>query len=449
MRNIPQCITSVFHQWSLEFSETVWLRFRVLLLAAVAGTGRRTISRLLRVAGALAEGHWSSYHRVISKRRWSAWRLAYILTQHLLTVWMPRGVVRLVGDDTVTEHRGKKVFGKGCHRDAVHSTHSQLVFRWGHKWVVLSVLIQFPGTKRPWALPILCALYRTPEEDERLGRRHKTPSDLMRQLLCVLIRWFPRRKFVFAGDGGYGTHAFARFARRYEQHVTLVSRFYPNANLNAPPPKRRPGTNGRPRKKGRKLPGPAQVVARTKKRQRVRASWYGGKTRLIEVITGTGHWYRMGEGLVEVRWVYVHDVSGTHRDEYFFTTDLTLSPKQIVEFFTGRWAIEVTFEESREHLGFGTTRGWSQQTVLRAEPCLLGLYSLVALWWASLPAPEARRPIIVWIGKQMPTFSDALIHVRRHVWITWVFQQPGKRRVFQKLTTHEKLLLLNALTLAA
>lgn len=108
MCSIPKGMACVFGQWSLEFSETVWLRFRVLMLAAIAGTGRRTISRLVRLAGALAVGHWSSYHRVISKRCWSAWRLAYILTRHLLTVWLPRGAVRLVGDDTVTEHRGKK-----------------------------------------------------------------------------------------------------------------------------------------------------------------------------------------------------------------------------------------------------------------------------------------------------------------------------------------------------
>lgn len=449
MRRIPDGIQSVFRNWSREFAKSVWPKFQRLLLAAILCTGRHTVSRLLRVAGAMAESHWSSYHRVISKRHWSAWGLAHTLIQHLLSAWLPRGVVRLVGDDTVTEHRGKNVYGKGCHRDAVHSTHSQLVFRWGHKWVVLAILIQWPGTNRPWALPILCALYRTPEENERLGRRHKTPSELMRQLLCVLIHWFPQRKFTFAGDGGYGTHAFARFARRYQRHLSLVSRFYPEANLNAPPPRRRSGTNGRPRLKGRKLPGPAQVVARANQRQRVRVSWYGGKTRQIEFVTGTGHWYRMGEGLVEVKWVYVHDATGTHRDEYFFTTDLSLSPKQIVELFTGRWAIEVTFEEVREHLGFGTTRGWSERTVLRAEPCLLGLYSLVALWWAGLPASLAQRPIITWPGKHGLSFSDAVIHVRRQVWLYWVFQQPGLPRLFQKLKTAEQLLLLNALTTAA
>ena len=52
----------------------------------------------------------------------------------------------------------------------------------------------------------------------------------MRQLLAVLIRWFPRRKFVFAGDGGYGTHELSRFAHRHGSRLTRVSRFDPDAN---------------------------------------------------------------------------------------------------------------------------------------------------------------------------------------------------------------------------
>ena len=49
-------------------------------------------------------------------------------------------------------------------------------------------------------------------------------------------------------------------------------------------------------------------------------AWYGGTTRDVEVITGIGQWYRIGEDRVEVRWVDVHDFRGTHRDEYCLTT---------------------------------------------------------------------------------------------------------------------------------
>jgi hypothetical protein len=449
MASIPQGVRSVLHEWSGEFSKTVWPRFRVLVFAAIVCVGRHTVCRLLRIAGALADGHWSSYHRVLSKRRWSTLRLARILAQHVVTRLVPRGTIRICGDDTVTQHPGKKVYGKGRHRDAVRSTHSYTAWRWGHKWVVLAILVQLPGMNRPWALPVLCALYRTPDEDQKRGRRHKTPCDLMRQLLCVLLRWFPRRKFVFTGDGGYGTHTLARFAAR-QPRLTLVSKFYKDANLHDRPPLRKPGTNGRPRVTGRKCPAPEQVVAQTSRRQRLKVSWYGGGWRQVAVVTGTGHWYKSGEGLVAVRWVFVEDLTGTHRAEYFFTTDVDLTPKQIIEAYTGRWAIEVMFEEVREHVGLETTRGRCEQTILRAEPCLFGLYTLVALWFSELPQREHQAPVVAWIGsvKQTLTFSDAITLVRRHIWRTWVLESPRHAAAFQKLTATDKHRLLEVLTQA-
>lgn len=448
MTKIPQGIRSVFQKWSAEFSDSVWPRFRVLMFAAIICVGRHTICRLLRIAGVLAEGHWCSYHRILSKRRWSSWNLARILAQQVVDRFLPRGTIPICGDDTVTEHPGKKVYGKGRHRDAVRSTHSYTAWRWGHKWVVLAILVQLPGLSRPWALPVLCALYRSPEENQKRGHRHKTPCDLMRQLLCVLLRWFPQRKFVFSGDGGYGTHALARFVS-HQPRLTLVSKFYNDANLYSPPPKRQSGVRGRPRAKGRKQPSPEAVVAKTR-RQRLQVSWYGGGRRQVAVVTGTAHWYKSGEGLVPVRWVFVEDQTGTHRDEYFFTTDIDLTPKQIIEAYTGRWAIEVTFEEAREHIGLETTRGRSAQTILRAEPCLFGLYTLIALWFSELPDSERRTPSVGWTGcvKQTLTFSDAITLVRRQIWRFWILESPRHATAFQKLTPREKYTILEVLTQA-
>jgi hypothetical protein len=449
MASIPQGVRGVFRAWSGEFADSVWPRFQVLVFAAILCVGRHTVCRLLRIAGALADGHWSSYHRVLSRRRWSSWRLARILAEQVIDRFLPRGVILLSGDDTVTQHPGKKVYGKARHRDAVRSTHSYTAWRWGHKWVVLAIQVQLPGLSRPWALPILCALYRSPEEDRRLGRPHRTPVDLMRQLLCVLLRWFPERKFVFTGDGGYGTHALAQFASR-QPRLTLVSKFYQDAHLVAPPPQRKTGVTGRPRIKGRQQLSPQQVVERTQRRQRLAVSWYGGGRRQVSVVTGVGHWYRSGAGLVPVRWVFVADLTGTHREEYFFTTDMDMTAKQVIDTYTGRWAIEVMFEEIREHVGLETTRGRCASTILRAEPCLFGLYTLVALWFSELPEKARVEPLVNWTGsvKKALTFSDAITLVRRQVWRIWVLESPGHALAFQKLNPRQKDSLLTIITQA-
>jgi hypothetical protein len=296
------------------------------------------------------------------------------LKMFLLGHVLPPGPVLLAGEDTVTDHPGPKVFGKGRHRDGVRSTHSYTAYCWGHKWVVVSGLVKLPLTTRAWALPVLAALYRPPEWDRVHGTPHRTPAHMARLLLARLMRWFPERHFIFVGDTGYGTSETARFCQQHRQHLTLISKFYGDAALYEPPPPRTRRTIGRPRVKGQKLASPQEVVAHTATCTSLMVAWYGGTTRAIEVVTDTGLWYRIGEDLVAVRWVYVHDATGTHRDEYLFTTDLQMPPHQIVVCYTQRWSIETTFQECREYLKLESTKCYGKETVLRFTPFIWLIY---------------------------------------------------------------------------
>lgn len=449
VRRAPRLVQPLLQCFAVAFTAATFLRFVLLVLSAILTTGRRTISNLLRTAGELAPGDPSSYHRVLSHRRWSSFHLARALAGWIFHHFIPGGCIRLVGDDTVDEHPGDKVHGKGLHRDAVRSSHTYTAFRWGHKWVVLAVLVQFPFTQRPWALPIFVALYRPAPKDKKGKIRHKTPSQWMRQMLRCLMRWFPNRQFVFAGDGGYGTHELARAAVRSGQRLKLISRFYADAALYEPPPSTRRKGAGRPRVRGKKLASPSEVVAATSQRQKLNVSWYGGGRRDVEVISGKAHWYRAAAGLVAVLWVYVHDCSGTHRDEYFFTTDLEMLPQELIEIFTGRWSIETMFQEMRAYLGLETTRGRKAETVLRAAPCLFGLYTVIALWYSALPAPYARERAVNWVGKRDITFSDAITAVRRYLWQEWIFAMPVHNGLFKKLARPFRRVMLYALAPAA
>ncbi len=444
MDSIPALALPLLHEFAPAFTQPTWRRAQVLLFAAILTTGRHTIANLWRTAGILADGHPSTYQRVLSQARWSGLRLAAALGRFVFRHLVPAGPVSLVGDDTVTEHRGKRVYGKARHRDAVRSSHSYTAYRYGHKWVTLAVLVRFPFAVRPWALPLLVALYRSPEENRRRGRPHQTPAELMQLLLRLLLRWFPERSFVFAGDSGFGSHEMAAFAGRERARLTLVSRYYANANLYEPPPAVVGKRTGRPRKKGAKMPSPEQVVAAAE-RTRLRVTWYGGGDRDVEVVTGTGHWYKGGAALVPVRWVYVRDRTGTHRDDYLYSTDVTMTAQQIIETYTGRWNIETTFQEARAYLGLGTTRGWSRRTVLRAEPCLLGLYTVVAVLYWRLPAALKEDWQVVWLGKEPMAFSDAITVVRRWLWQDWVFARDNHREAFAKLPANLQETLLSAL----
>jgi hypothetical protein len=427
------------------FTRPTFARFVVLLGAAILTVGRRTVTNLLRTAAPLASGHVTTYRRVLSSASWSAMRLACGLCRIVLTLVPADGPTPLVGDDTVEGHPGKKVYGKARHRDPVRSSHAYTAWRYGHKWVVLAVLVRFPWATRAWALPVLVDLYRSEEDDRARGRRHRTPAQIMATLLRVLLLRFPDRHFVFVGDAGYGTHELARFCRRHRGRLTLVSKLHPEANLFDPPPPYK--GNGRPPVKGARRPKPSQAAAAAKLRDAT-VAWYGGGTRSVGIASGTGHWYKAGEGLVEIAWVFVRDRTGTHRDEYFFSTDPAMDPVAMVEAYAGRWNIETTFQELRCHLGLETTRAWCRRTVLRAAPCLFGLYTVVALLYQALPESK-RVGGVEWPGKTGVTFSDALTAVRRWLWREWVFPQAGGAAAIEELPQPLQDVLFYALAPAA
>jgi hypothetical protein len=427
------------------FTQPTYQRFATLAAAALLTPGRRTVANLLRTVGRLAPGHRTTYQRVLSAARWSGLELGCALAAFLLRHLLPDGPITLVGDDTVDGHKGERVYGKARHRDPVRSTHTYTAWRYGHRWVVLAVLVKFPFATRPWALPVLVDLYRSAEDDRARGRRHRTPAQLMCRLLRLMLLRFPARTFVFVGDAGYGTHEVARFCHRHRARLALVSKLHPDANLFAPPP---PYTGkGRPRVKGERLPKPRQAAAAARL-TRLTVGWYGGGTRRVATVTGVGHWYKSGCGLVPVRWVFVRDLTGTHRDEYFFTTDPVIGPAAVVEKYTGRWNLETTFQECRSCLGLETTRGWCRATVLRAAPCLFGLYSVVAALYHLLPTAK-RAGRVDWPGKAGVTFSDALTAVRRWLWADGVFPQAAGPAAVQKLPRDFRDLLLAGLATAA
>jgi hypothetical protein len=365
-----------------------------------------------------------------------------------------QGPVYIACDDTVDEHPGDKVYGKSCHRDAVRSSHSFTAFRWGHKWLVVAVLVRVSTATRYWALPFLVVLCRSEKDDLKDKGRHRTPAQVLKLLLYVLRHWFPDRQFVVAADGGFASQELAKSAGS-KPGMSFVSRFYAKAGLYEPPPepvlnaKGKRAKSGRPRVKGAKLDTPEQAVAKAKERERLRVSWYGGGERDVEVVTDKGHWYKAGQGLVLVRWVFVHDLSGTHRDEYFFSTDVTMTAKAIIETYARRWNLETTFEEMRSYMGLETTRGWTKETVSRVAPCLFGLYTVVVCLFSQMPQKYKQSRAVDWKGKPGLTFSDAIIGVRRWLWVEWVFPACGYGAAFENLPEEFQELILSGLAPAA
>ena len=101
-----------------------------------------------------------------------------------------------------------------------------------------------------------------------------------------------------------------------------------------------------------------------------------------------------------------------------FSTDVERPVATIIAQFVRRWNIEVTFEETRRHLGVETQRQWSDPAIARTTPALFALFSLVCLMAHRLVALGQALPIRVtaWYRKSEATFSDVLAMVSRVLW---------------------------------
>lgn len=477
---LPAAAAELLDRFGDAFTRPTYERFVLLFVGFIITPWRRTVSRILWTVRWLAEGNASSYHRFFSRAKWSCWKLAHLLAAAVLE-WVPSDEpVLLAVDDTVAQHRGKKVFGKGCHRDAVRSSWKTLTRKWGHKWVVLCVLVKFPFATRRWALPVLCCLYRTPQDRKqkprlrRLGKtrrtknnngkgeRHKVPAEMARSMVAAMLHWFPRRRFILLGDCGFSTHDLACFACRHGDRLTLIGRMRKDTSLFALPAKHAK-VGGRPAKKGDKLPAPAMTVQKAQQNhatRRVKVQWYGNRSREVELVSAAGAWYRPRgnghSGLAPLRWVFSCDKIGKRQD-YFFSTDPAMKAEQIVELFACRWNVEVTFQEARAHLGLETTRQRKKESVLRTAPLMLGAYSCVSLIYARMleqvtrMREQVRRPLhqTPCYHKSEPTFADALYTLRRELWQQTVMQHLPHGRCFIRLPDPLRNCLLEHLAEAA
>jgi hypothetical protein len=419
------------------FTRPTLPRFISLMTALIVTMGRRTVSHALAVLQPITDGHWCNYHRLYSSAKYSMWSLAGVLVRQVVGLLPADAVIQLVADDTVDAKAGDQVWAKSAHRDSKRSTRTKTVTTFGHRWLVMCVLVQLKGWDRPWALPVLCGLCVSPKLAPKISRPAKTPSQLARQMLIRLMRWFPNRKFILTGDYQVVTHQTVGFAQRHADRVTVIGRLRGDANLYAPPrnPKALSPT-GKLRKKGHKIPSPKQRIKQVKPVS-AKVAWYGASRRKVSYVSEKALWYdKHGNDVTPIRWVCVlGDPEQNREDAFFFCSDVETSPVQIIEHYARRWNIEVTFEEARALLGLETTRHWCRQSVLRVTPILLGLFTAVVLLWRELP--QACREAIVTATpcypKRVITFADVLAAVRREIWETHLLGHHRKTRCLNPL----------------
>jgi hypothetical protein len=415
---LPARFAALVRAFAPVFSQQrTWRRAELLLIGAIVAPGKRTVTSVLRIVGLSRERRFTNYHRVLNRATWDARSASRLLLGSLIAAFVPAGPVVLGIDDTIERRRGRRIAAKGIYRDPVRSSKGHFVKASGLRWLSLMLLAPIPWAGRAWALPFLTALAPSERYCRERGGRHKKLTDWARQMALQARRWLPGREVVLLGDSSFA--ALDLLAALARHGLVCVTRLRLDAALYEPAPPRRPGTVGRPRTKGARLPNLSDVLGdeATSWAEVAVPGWYGEGERVVEVCSATAVWRHAGLPVVPVRWVLLRDPRHRFEPQALLCTDPGRDPSQIVRWFVRRWQVEVTFREARDHLGLETQRQWSDRAIARATPCLLGLVSLVTLLAARLDR-RARAAVCTaaWYRKPDPTFADALAAVRRQFW---------------------------------
>lgn len=443
---VLQGIAVVFTQPSFETQ-------REVLLGWVMCLGRRTEFRVFEALQgsrvSRKERHpFDRYYNFFSRSAWCVKELAHQVAVYLAAELTPNGELHLIVDGTLLYKSGKSVWGIGWFHDPVKSTKKRKATAPGHKWVVMGIVVPIPGTKKVFCLPIHALLQKSGGK----GGGKAGEAELARQMLADVLTWFPDRKLLLVGDGGFSAN---NLLWDLDQRVRYVGLMRGDAALHDPHvPPRRKGQRGPSPKYGKRLDAPRDVMkrrannkAKNKKggKPKSRDGQYRwqtitvhayGEARRFDVCSYTATWPKvLGERPIQV--VLCRPLDKGYEDVALFTTDLNATAEWGVETYARRTSIEATFKSSKQVMEIQKPPHRCQGSVEKLAPWVWLMQSMVALWYMKhgrrLPeARAARRELGDWESEW--SFRHMLRLLRRLCIREMISQTSHTKHDLQQLT---------------
>ena len=285
---------AVFAPLQRLFTAPTWRNVQGLLVGPLLARGRRPVTAARRQMGVGEAPACRRSHHASNRARWSALdgsrRLVSLLVQTFVAVGGPRTFVL---DEPLERRWGRCIRKRGHSREPLASSRQRSVATSGVRWMVWTRVIPPPWTSRAWALPVVSVPAPPPERSQRLGLRHNTLAQRARQRLLVGRRWLPAGERTIIGDQSSRVLAWGTACTRHP--VRLRAPVRRDTALYEPAPLRAPGTNGRPRVTGERVPTLAQLLsATTPTWQRLRVRGDNGRWRVLALTSGTAVWSRIG-----------------------------------------------------------------------------------------------------------------------------------------------------------
>lgn len=401
---LPMSLRRLLDSFVGCFTKPTFVVFTAMVAGMISQPGKKTVCGMLAGAGLARSWSHDRAHRFFAKAVWSADAVGLVVLDLVVAYLLGAdAVIVLAVDDTAHRRRGKQVHGASWIHDGSAPSRNKLAF--GHRWVIVGVVVHLPFMTRPVCLPVACRRWK--------GKGTASTVDLACQMIEAVAARLPGRTIHVVADAAYH----GKQVKALPERVTWTTRLPRNAALygRAPGPT---GKRGRPRLKGDKLGKPAEVAAAVVFTA-IEVARYG-RAEIVRTAVVDCLWYGTF-GPLPVRMICVRD-----RDDpkapmlALVTTDLTSAVADLVARYAMRWSIEVTFFDCRQVLGVGQARNRVAMAVERTFAFGMYVYSLVVLWYAI----SGHRPEIVterrvqepwYLSKTDPSFADMLTALRHTV----------------------------------
>ncbi len=215
---------------------------------------------------------------------------------------------------------------------------------------------------------------RSPRTNTAAG--YPTKTELAIAMATQLAALFTDRTIHVVADAAYHSRAL----RHLPDNVTWTFRLTKTAVLHQRPPAHT-GRPGRPALTGPRLGTPTDIAAT--------ATWQAttihrrGDEHPATITTLDCRWHN-SLATTNVRLILIRNAATTTGyDLALLTTDLHATSTQLANRYATRWAIEVCFRDTREHLGAGQPANRTQTAVHRTIPLQLFTYSIVIVWYTT------------------------------------------------------------------
>lgn len=351
----------------VAFSKRSWPYVLATAIPWLLCAGQRSVTRLSALGW--HRRSLSGYYRFLSDGKWRL-ELLFRSLFDLVVKTFRLDELTLVVDDTLCPKWGKGIYGTASFFD--HSSRTRPGFIWGHNWIVLAIVV--PVGSAGWvSLPFWIGLYR-PEKDCGKGAFFRTRHQLTVEALAAVRGWFSGA-IVLLADGAYANRSLVLPVQ--ELAITVVSRLRSDARLYRPAPaRRRPGQRGRPPTHGPALRKLSQIARSSRGWQRMRVDIYGRRVHLH--VHEFAAWWPPLKRVIKV--VVTRDPKNDRRGAYLWTTDVSMTAREVIERFAQRWSIEQMFSVAKQQLGFDSTEVRKERAVVRHAALCIALVTWVEVW---------------------------------------------------------------------